>query len=214
VDAPQPPTNGYCSGCRADRRLRFVGYASDGRENTVRPRAYYRACVSCSTRMLVLGDATDAMGLVRNALRDWKRATGYEAHAAASPALRALDLDDLAGELLLTLWRLYGDWNPEGLSFTSYATGLLPRRIASYVRDAVGSDALYRRNGRGNLARVWPKAHATSVCISIDGADAAESEDAGDGGRDRLGGAIGAGRVDGAGDRSPDLGRILVPRGR
>lgn len=206
-------TSGICSGCRVERRLRFDGYASDGRENTVRPRAYYRACLTCRTEMLVLGDAGDAMGLVRHAIDEWRRATGYEVHVAGSPALRTIDLDDLAGELLLTLWRLYGDWDPEGLSFTSYASGLLPRRIASYVRDAVGSDALYRRNGRGNLARVWPKAHATSVCISLDGADAAPSEDGGDGGGDRLALAHREGAVDFARDRSPDLGRLLLPRG-
>lgn len=161
--------------------------------------------------MLVLGDATDALGLVRNAIRDWRNATGYH-DAATNPALRVLDLDDLAGELAIALWSLYSVWDPSRLSFASYASGLLPRRIASYVRDVVGGEALYRHNGR-SLVRVYPKAHATSVCISLDGAAAAQSDDSGEEGADRLASALGSGAADPTGDRSPDLGRVLARRG-
>jgi hypothetical protein len=215
------PTTGYCSGCRAERRLTFAGYAGDGSENGVRPRAFYRSCESCATLLLVLADVTDGMGLVRNAIADWKRATGADVHAAANPALRTIDYDDLAGELLLVLWRLYNEWLPGRITFTSYASGLLPRRISSYVRDAVGSDTLYRSNGRG-LVRVWPKAHATSVCISLEGA----TTDAGGGKTgdphpddthsraDRLASSVGAVTGDFADNRSPDLGRMLARRGR
>lgn len=208
-------TSGYCSGCRVERRLRFAGYASDGRENTVRPRAFYRACATCSTRMLVLGDAVDALGLARNAIRDWLRASGADAGTATGdPARRTIDLDDLLGELSMTLWNLYGTWDPARLSFTSYASGLLPRRVASYVRDAVGSDALYRHNGR-SLVKVWPKAHAASACISIEGAaEETSDEDRDDRRPDRLARALGAGAGDGPDDRSPDLGRMLARRGR
>jgi hypothetical protein len=209
------PTTGYCSGCRAERRLTFAGYAGDGSENGVRPRAFYRSCESCATLLLVLADVTDGMGLVRNAIADWKRATGADVHAAGNPALRTIDYDDLAGELLLVLWRLYNEWLPGRITFTSYASGLLPRRISSYVRDAVGSDALYRSNGRG-LVRVWPKAHATSVCVSLDGAASAdaEDEDGQDSRADRLARSVGAVSGDFADDRSPDLGRMLSRRGR
>lgn len=217
------PTTGYCSGCRAVRRLSFAGYASDGRENRVRPRAFYRACESCSTLLLVLADAPDAMSLVRNAIADWKRASGSDVHGGANPRYRTIDYDDLSGELLLVLWRLYGDWQPGGLTFTSYASGLLPRRIASYVRDAVGSDSLYRSNGRG-LVKVWPKAHATNVCDSIEGIESGREHDGDDelggalgnkpSGTGRLAGSVGAVTEDFAGNRSPDLGRVLLDGGR
>lgn len=176
--------------------------------------------------MLVLGDAQDALSLVRNAIADWKLASG--SHLGGNPAGRTIDLDDLAGELTIVLWSLYSVWEPDRLTFTSYATGLLPRRIASYVRDAVGGEAFYRRNGRGSLYRVWPKAHATSVCSSIEGLESARDIDGADGtlggtggpvndrsgGRNRLAGSVGAVTTNFADNRSPDLGRILARRGR
>lgn len=171
--------------------------------------------------MLVLGDVGDAMSLVREAIYNWRTSSRVEDHTHGDPALRTIDFDDLAGELFATLWALYGTWNPghgDGrVTFHAYASGLLPRRISSYVRDAVGGEAIYRRNGRGNLTRVWPKAHATSVCVSLDGAAApaeGEDDDGGDRRGDRLAGSLGASARDFAGDRSPDLGRVLVPRGR
>jgi hypothetical protein len=208
------PTRDYCSRCRTVRRLRFAGYASDGRENGVRPRALYRQCETCGATTLVLGDARDALGLVRNAIADWRRATGYEIHSSAgSSAYRTIDLDDLEGELTIALWTLYSGWDPAGLTFTSYASGLLPRRIASYIRDAVGSESLYRRNGR-KLVRVWPKAHATSVCDSLDGAARPSEDDDGDRGRDRLALALGLVQTDAPANRSPDLARVLGQRDR
>lgn len=163
--------------------------------------------------MLVLGDAQDALGLVRNTIADWRRATGADAGSSTGdPALRTIDLGDLEGELTIALWSLYSVWDPRRLTFTSYATGLLPRRLASYIRDAVGGDAVYRHNGR-KLVRVWPKAHATSVCLSIEGSSSTD-HDGEDQGSDRLASALGGVAADGTGDRSPDLGRMLARRGR
>lgn len=176
--------------------------------------------------MLVLADVYDAEGLVRDVLTEWARPNGARviggpAHgtrfelvfdAGGSRAQRSLDLGDLVGEMHATVWLLYAGWDPDrGLSFASYASGLLRRRLSTYIRDNLGSTELYRRNGRGSLHRVYPKAHAPAVCVSIDGL---ADERAGDDGDDRGGsgsvdGSFGTVSRDFADDRSFDLARVL-----
>jgi hypothetical protein len=169
----------YCRGCKGTSRQRFAGWATgDGRENGVRPRAFYRECERCSTHRLVLQNVTDAEGLCRTVLRGWLAAHATDARVTSLERPfgdGALDAEDALGFLQGEVWKLYTEWIPERSegSFLAYATALLPRRLATWSRDASG-EASTRAKGRR-----FPKAHAASVSVSLDGLTAGDEQEDG-----------------------------------
>lgn len=187
---------------------KFAGWATgDGHENSCRPRAFYRTCESCGTQRLVLGNVEDAEGLCRRVLRAWLQKSGTGASIGATDRPfgdGALDADDGLAFLQTEIWRLYLAWQPKlsAGSFLAYASGLLPRRLSSWSRDASG-EAETRNGGRR-----FPKAHAASVSVYVDGLRGGED---GEGGfaDPRIGGVT----ADHAQDRAADLLRVLTAGG-
>lgn len=206
------PAHDYCRSCAGPSRQTFAGWATgDGHENTVRPRAFYRQC-ACGAQRLVLGNVNDAEGLCRKVLSDWLRASASGSHVGATGnplSDGAIDADDALSFLLVTIWKLYTDeFHPaRGVdSFMSMASYRLPRRLATWSREASGETET-RAKGR-----VYPKAHAASVSVSLD-ALRARADDQGDSARagtgeldPRLGRVV----PDFAEARSPDLLRALT----
>lgn len=207
----------YCRGCKGASRQSFAGYATgDGHENSCRPRAFYRQCEACGTTRLVLGNVNDAEGLCRMVLGAWlKRSnTGAAVGAKDRPfGDGSLDADDGLGFLTAEVWKLYLAWQPKlsDDSFLAYASDLLPRRLNSWSRDASG-EASTRAKGRR-----FPKAHAASVSVSLDGLnEASGGAPAHDDGREERGGAdprFGAFEPDHAETRASDLLRVLTAGG-
>lgn len=205
MDAPDRPTAAYCRTCRVERRFRFAGWAADGGENTVRPRAVLRTCSTCGRRVLALADVTDAESLVATVIDEWERATARD--------VSSLDRGDLTGMLLERIWLLYLDWRPgygDGrITFRNYATGLLRRKLRGWVDGAAGGVRPHR-NGHGRETLRYPKAHSLAVSESYD----VIADDArGDDGRPipgRLAFALGTVERDFADDRCPDLGGVLL----
>lgn len=212
----------YCRGCERPSRQRFAGYATaDGHENSCRPRAFYRKCDECGTPRLVLGGpekphVNDAEGLCRSVLAKWLRQHATDAAVGATDRPFGdgmLDADDALAFLQTEVWLLYTRWEPERSagSFLAYASELLPRRLATWSRDASG-EASERSKGRR-----FPKAHAASVSTSFDGI----LEGGGGDGEEERGGSTGLadprlGRfsADHAETLSPDLLRALTAGSR
>jgi hypothetical protein len=96
-----------------------------------------------------------------------------------------IDLDDATAQLEFQCWKLYLDWDPEGLPFESYAFGLLRRRAFDYYRELLG------RNGEKLLSR------AISLTYTEDGEE-----------RERA--ALAADNVDPSSDLMAVLGRVEV----
>lgn len=168
----------YCRGCGAHSVQTFSGFATaDGRENGVRPRAFYRQCQSCGTPRLLLQDVDDAEGLCRATLRQWIKTTPFSAFVGATGALPfagPIDLDEMLGRLQERLWQLYSDvWDPgRCASFTAFSSALLAKAARKLASDESGEPER-RTNGR-----VHPKAHAASVSVSYDAlAESAGGED-------------------------------------
>lgn len=207
-------TRDYCRGCGGETLHRFAGYATpDGRENTIRPRAFQRACAICGLIALVLADVRDAEGLARAVLDEHLRQHGGASTATGPPVgPPPLDWEACLNYLFEQLWLLYSEkWNPafgdQSGTFTGYATATLRKRRSSWIRDETG-DASDRTKGR-----VHPKAHAPSVSTSLD-----ELLDAGEAVAERprdigpLARAVAGRSVDIAEDRSPDLTWALAAR--
>jgi hypothetical protein len=79
-----------------------------------------------------------------------------------------IDLADAYSQLDLQCWKLYLDWDPDGLTFESYAFGILRRRAFDYYRLLLG-----RRGEK-------PLANALRLAYTEDGelTDLPPSEDA------------------------------------
>lgn len=156
----------YCRTEERRTRWQFSGYATmDAHENTVRPRASYISCRSCSLLTLRLADLFDAEGLCFAVEKEWRRySLGRLVQSSSSnapgqsPGIR-YDTENLLGQLYEHLWKLYTKWDPARLTFTSYATGILRKKINTFIAADLGDAA-------GN--RVNPKAHSRSVCGSLD----------------------------------------------
>jgi DNA-directed RNA polymerase specialized sigma24 family protein len=61
-----------------------------------------------------------------------------------------IDLADAYSQLDLQCWKPYLDWNPDGLTFESYAFGILRRRAFDHYRQLLG------RRGEKPLANAFP----------------------------------------------------------
>lgn len=206
----------FCRGCNGASVQRFSGYATSGGENGVRPRAFYRQCDRCGLQRMVLGNVDDAEGLCRDVLRKWGRraGTGTAVRPLVTFGNGALDMDDALSFLQGQIWDLYTKWQPTLIdSFLSYASGLLPKRLAVWSRESSG-EAQERTGGRK-----VPKAHAASVSVSLDGFFTGEHDeghdtvldvgDAGDASRDGFG-ALVAGDAEAGADA---VLRVLAGRG-
>ena len=208
----------YCRGC-AERTLHpWFGWATDdGRENTIRPRAYYRTCAQCGLRVMVLADVTDAEGIARYVLDEHLRPLGGSAKATDAPTgPPPTDWDGALQFLLETAWQLYSEkWNPAvGVNFHGYALTIMRQRLPRWCD-------LDRGEPNSGKGRVYPKAHAPSVSTSYDAIVEGADFDGGDRAVGRSTHDLGgleptyAGRAgDFADDRSPDLARALTPRRR
>lgn len=212
----------YCRGCETQSVQRFAGWATeDGHENSCRPRAFYRQCERCGTPRLVLGNLNDAEGLCRKVLKAWLDRSGTGAFVGPTGPPRSdgkLDAEEALAHLQQEVWRIYLAWTPElSPSFLGRASKLLPMRLDEWSRDASG-EAQHRPGGRR-----FPKAHAASVSVSLDGiADGGFAQD-GDGAQQLHGDAAVAARAisgadpgfggfvaDHAEAGSPDLLRVLT----
>lgn len=211
----------YCRGCSSTTLHPFAGWATtDGRENTIRPRAYYRTCSGCGLLVLVLDDVTDLEGLARAVLDKYLRSRGGASTPVSKPVGPApLDWDACLNYLVDEGWKLYErSWNPaygDGrVTFRGYATNKMQHKLYSWIEDETG-DASGRSKGR-----VHPKAHAPSVCRSLD--QLLEQRDLDDGAaldrrtddRDPLAEALTGGAGDIADDYSPDLAWALAQGSR
>lgn len=109
--------------------------------------------------VITLADVDDGLSLCKALLADWLRRAGG--------ASDKVDEDNVLGELFAHLWHLYNKWVPGGLSFTSYATGIMRKRINTFVAVDVGDPVA---PGRGT------KAHSRSQTQSYEGLAEAASE--------------------------------------
>lgn len=145
----------------------FAGWASDGRENGVRPRAFYRRCTGCGLQRLVLGNVEDAEGLCRAVLREWLRRVDTSARVGPVGAPTSdgrIDPGDALGWLQHRVWELYVKWDPmRSPSFLAFAHELLSKGVRQWAADESGEPS-DRAHGRRS-----PKAHAASVSTSLDG---------------------------------------------
>jgi hypothetical protein len=161
----RPPQTGYdrgvrayCHPCGGDRRFRFAGNATDGREQRPgKPRALHHACTDCGHVILTLGNVPDAEGLCVTVAR---RLIHVDA--------RGVEFEDAVGYLYYHIWKLYLDWQPHALSsatgatrssFLGYASQWLPPRLRTFIANATG-DA-------GTERRANPKPHAVSDSYDV-----------------------------------------------
>lgn len=159
----------YCARCEGPRRWRLVG-----RENGNRPLVEYHVCQACGYQRTQLADVTDVLQLARTVLNRMVRST--PAH---------LDYDDALGHMYEAVWKLYLRWEPgRGVTFTAYASGLLPGKFVDWQRSVLGRDD--------------PKPLAHAVSLDAPAGDG-ENETGG------LAGVVAAVAGDPALDRSPDL---------
>lgn len=159
----------HCRGCGSRTLHVFAGWATeDGRENTIRPRAYYRTCRDCGLLVMVLDDVNDTEGLARTVLDRYLRPLGGAATSIQKPfGPPPLNWDAALHFLVHVAWQLYEkSWNPEygdgRVTFLGYATRKMQYELTAWIRDETG-DATSRAKGR-----VHPKAHAPSVSVSLD----------------------------------------------
>lgn len=160
---------GYCRQEKRQTRWVFAGYATtDGGENHVRPRAYTQRCESCGLTILTLGaplagHVRDAEGLCRVVFDEWtRRNLGRATGANGGIRVGLRDPDNILGSLYEYVWHLYGTWQPSGLPFVSYATGLLRRRINRFISRDTGL------NQRNPDPAAPQRADAYSVSCSYD----------------------------------------------
>lgn len=203
----------YCRGCEGASTQRFAGWATDdAHENSCRPRAFYRGCDRCGTQRLVLGNVNDAEGLCRKVLKAWldKSGTGAFVGPTGPPQSDGkLDAEEALAHLQQEVWRIYLAWTPKlSPSFLGRASKLLPMRLDEWSRDASG-EAQSRPGGRR-----FPKAHAASVSVSLDGLNSGGDDDGADG-AELVGVHTGTGAfaVDHAEARTADLLRALTAGG-
>lgn len=154
-------TTGYCRDEQLSTRWRFAGFATaTGAENTLRPRAFYRHCCTCTLKVLTLGgllDVPDALGLCLAVMVEYKRLKGQ--------LLEALfDEENVLGELNAYVWHLYNRWDPSHGAgtgtFRGYATAILRQKIKTFIARDTGDVA---------GGRTFPKAYSRSVSISYEG---------------------------------------------
>jgi hypothetical protein len=154
-------TTGYCREEQDRTRWRFAGFATaTGAENTMRPRAFYRNCCTCTLKVMTLGgllDVPDALGLCLAVLVEYKRLKGQLVEAL-------FDEENVLGELNAYIWHLYNRWDPaHGAgtgTFRGYATAILRQKIKTFVA---------RDNGDVAGGRTFPKAYSRSVSTSWEG---------------------------------------------
>jgi len=119
-------------------------------------------------------------------LKEWLRKAGGAADK--------IDVENVLGDLRLHVWHLYNKWVPGGVTFTSYATGILRRKINTFVARDVG-DPLDRTRGRR------PKAHSRKHATSYENLVREDDAAAGGGERGGLDFALGLVEVDGTAGR-------------
>lgn len=159
-------TSAYCRTEGERTGWQHAGYATTtGGENTVRPRAVYISCRSCRLVTLRLADVYDVFGLCLAVEKEWRRRTlgrlvrsGDGSRPQQADGIR-YDTDNLLGALFEHAWKLYTKWEPRRLTFTSYATGILRKKIHTFIAADLGDAA---------GTRVNPKAHSRTVCASYD----------------------------------------------
>lgn len=189
----------YCRDCRTDRDFRFAGWAADGSENGVRPRAYLQVCMSCGLTILTLGNVHDTEGLC------WSIARKRVGHVTGA------DVEDAAAFLQAQCWGLYLKWLPNVQTFASYATHWLPIRLGKWIIEVTGRDD--RRRDPKPHAVSGPIDDAYGVGVDRDDAFRAASDDAGA----EIGGLVADLRFDPDHPRhylAGDLGGILRGRDR
>jgi hypothetical protein len=216
IRAARQTRRDHCRGCSTDTLHPFAGWVtSDGRENTIRPRAYYRTCRDCGLLVMVLDDVTDVDGLARAVLDKHLRPHGGAATAIGKPVgPPPLDWDACLNHLIHAAWHLYErSWNPNygdgRVTFRGYATHKMQLELAVWIRDETG-DA----SSSGRKRRVYPKAHAPSVSGSLDSLLEYAAVDDGEVDRSPVAAALGGRAGDAADDRSPDLAWALEARSR
>ncbi len=170
----------YCRTCAAQR-----GWRQTGRENGNRPPVAYYACTTCGTTRVQYADVTDVEQLCRTVLERARR-TGQVPDLA--------DLDDALGHLSEAAWKLYLRWEPSrGVSFTAYASGLLPNKLKDWQRTTLGRDE--------------PKPLATALSLDAPVGDLDDASASG------LAALLAASGGDPSVDRATDLAWVLVRAG-
>ena len=203
MTAPPARRTHHCRRCSRETPQILVGS-----ENGDRPRADTYRCSVCGLALLSLGvgpgNVPDAEGLCRHILAEAIRVHG-------DARVKALAEDALA-HLQLSIWILWGAFDAaRGVTFRSYATGLLRHRLDDWYRKHVHDD----RPGRlPDPLAVAVSLDAASGRAGDDGAEAGPLLDriaAGDG---AVASSLGSIARDPSESRSPDLARALASRGR
>jgi hypothetical protein len=206
-------TRGHCRGCRRVERFRHAGLAGDGSENGVRPRAVYRTCMNCGLKVLTLADVIDAEGLIRNVLAQNGRrmaADGFVVNGVeVKGKIGQVEAVDAFAFLWQAVWRLYGSWRPDGLSFLSYASFWLPKKLAQFISVESGEASIHRVTPKPRSDQT-PLDDAHGVGIGADHAFAVALASTGRLDTGRLVAALDGREADSADDRLGDLRRLLA----
>jgi hypothetical protein len=200
---------GFCRDCGVERRFRFSGIAA--RLGDDRPPAVHRTCSTCGLVVLTLADAHDAIGLARTV------AARYVSRLdRPSAPTHKIEPDDAISHAYEQILRLYRSWRPDRLTFTSYATTWLPRRLDDWLGAATGDATRGGRrrsvpkgandaylDGFGDGDEIHPALGVVDDAARVRAAAGTRLE------RDRLVAALGGRESDYADDRLGDLRELL-----
>jgi len=144
----------YCRTCSTLSRWIRNGY-----ENGTSPPVVTWICSGCGAQRYQYADCTNVETMCVTIMEENLRRTGAN-----------VDHDEAVSRLVLEAWRLYIGWDPtKGLTFESYAFGILRRRANDIYRQMLGRNgekpmanalSLDTGGGPGGEGGIWTEQYA------------------------------------------------------